>query len=439
MIAKVTGGGGFRGVLEYLMNEKKLQQEQEKERLKLAEKAEEKERELSGQKAEMREARAEKDALEESEKRETKEHLEAQKEIMRETKRESPERDQNTIERNIEEEKEGRHRVIGGNMTGRSPRELAREFGAFREERPDIKKPVHHASLSAARGEKLTDETWNEIAEKYVERMGFSESPFVVVRHLDTEHDHIHIVTSRINAHGKVISDFQSKHRAEEVMREVEREYSLERVTPSRETERAAPKRGEIERFNRTGELSTKMRLQGHVDEWLKGRSTASEFVENLNRVGVEVIPNLQSTGRVSGISFRLENEVMKGSDLGKGYSWNGLQKRGLEYEPERDLAALLTIVRDERTRADVVRSEPERELTQSISLSPERDFVTPVLNLQSMEKNAGAYLLEQVNPVQKIDEQERALAQIREQSFNTSSPVWESGERPDGSNNCTG
>ena len=29
-----------------------------------------------------------------------------------------------------------RHRVIGGNMSGQSPRELAREFGVFREQRP---------------------------------------------------------------------------------------------------------------------------------------------------------------------------------------------------------------------------------------------------------------------------------------------------------------
>jgi hypothetical protein len=124
-------------------------------------------------------------------------------------------------------------------------------------------------------------------------------------------------------------------------MREVEREYGLERVTPSREMLRAAPKRGEIEEFNRSGKLSAKMSLQGHVERALRNEPTVTQFVETLQRVGVEVIPNLQSTGRVSGISFRQGDELMKGSDLGRGFSWGALQQRGLSYDPERDRPAL--------------------------------------------------------------------------------------------------
>lgn len=130
-------------------------------------------------------------------------------------------------------------------MTGRNARELAREFGAFREQRPDIANPVHHASLSAARGEQLTVEQWNEVSEKYDERMGNRNSPFVVIQHTDTEHDHVHIAASRIDVQGKVVSDFQSKMRAEAVMREVEREHLLREAVqpahePAAERERAA-------------------------------------------------------------------------------------------------------------------------------------------------------------------------------------------------------
>jgi len=266
-------------------------------------------------------------------------------------------------------ERAARHRVIGGNMSGQTPRELAQEFGAFREQRPDIAKPVHHASLSAAEGEKLPIEQWNEIAEKYVDKMGFGNSPYIVIQHLDTDYDHIHIVTSRIDTNSKIVADFQSKMRAERVMREVEREYDLERVPSSHETIRAAPTRGEIERFKRTGDLSAKMRLQGHIDCALENRLTATEFIEKLSRVGVEVIPNLQRTDRVSGISFRLEYELMKGSNLGRGYSWQGLQKRGLEYDPVGDLPAL----QEAHWRASVERSD---ELT----------FIPPTAELNFIE-----------------------------------------------------
>ena len=48
------------------------------------------------------------------------------------------------------------------------------------------------------------------------------------------------------------------------------------------------------------------------------------------------VFPNVASTGRISGISFTHNAITMKGSDLGKGYTWGGLQKRGLHYEQDR-------------------------------------------------------------------------------------------------------
>src|SRR5205823_499532 len=87
--------------------------------------------------------------------------------------------------------------------------------------------------------------------------------------------------------------------------------------------------------------LSAKMKLQGHVDYALKEKATATEFIEKLNRVGVDVIPYFRSAELVTGVSFRLGKQLMKGSDLGRGYSWPGLQKRGLEYDQERDLAVL--------------------------------------------------------------------------------------------------
>jgi hypothetical protein len=402
VIAKVTSGGGFRGVLNYLMNQKEQQKELEKNREKTLEKSAERTPETT---LEMRRT----EATEAHEKR-------AERELNGEQKgtgKSSAERELSERERAGLGERAERHRVIGGNMSGETPRELAREFGVFREQRPEIEKPVHHASLSAAKGERLTVEQWNEIAEKYVEKMGFGNSPYVVIQHTDTEHDHIHIVTSRIDLDGKVVSDFQSKMRAEAVMREVEREYSLQRVTPSRETERAALTRGEVERFNRTGELSAKMTLQERVDLAMKDAPSVTEFVERMNRTGVEVIPNLQSTGRVSGISFRINDELMKGSDLGKGYSWNGLQKRGLEYELERDNPALEMA----RERAEMSRDgeritapqAPERSLTGSAGRDL-FDVSNPVRTLEidaSMNPQQGLNVTDQGNIAREFSARE--------------------------------
>lgn len=337
MIAKITSGGGFRGVLDYLMNEKKQQKELEKSLEKAAKQAAKMMSETTPEHEELRRTNATKVREQTLEKEPSGELMGEQKG----TENSSAERELFERENVNLGERAARHRIIGGNMSGQTPRELAQEFGAFREQRPDIEKPVHHASLSAARGEKLPVEKWNEIAEKYVERMGFGNSPYIVVQHLDTEHEHIHIVTSRIDTNGKVVSDFQSKMRAEKVMREVEVEHKLQCVTPSRETPRRAPTRGELEELSRTGEHSAKMRLQDTIDRALRNQPDVAGFISQLDKAGVKINPNLQGTDRVSGISFEHNGEVLKGSNLGRGYSWQGLQKRGLDYDQQRDLAPL--------------------------------------------------------------------------------------------------
>ena len=65
-------------------------------------------------------------------------------------------------------------RIISTNMAGKNPRELAAEFGEIRKLRPNLGKAVMHVSLSAALGEKLTDEKWQGIGQRYLRGMGFN-------------------------------------------------------------------------------------------------------------------------------------------------------------------------------------------------------------------------------------------------------------------------
>ena len=77
------------------------------------------------------------------------------------------------------------------------------------------------------------------------------------------------------------------------------------------------------------------MVLQKMVDTALKDAPALAEFSARLKAAGVRVIPNQASTGRISDISFQYDGITMKGGDLGRGYTWAGLQKRGL-YEQIR-------------------------------------------------------------------------------------------------------
>lgn len=352
MIGKITGGASFGGALDYLMKPKEPKQEQEKEQYK-----------------------------------------ERLKDACRTPGEPAP-----------AFEAGERHRVIGGNMSDDTRAELAQEFKAITRQRPDIEKPVHHASLSAGENDKIAVEQWTEIAEKYIEQMGFGDAPYVVIQHRDGKTDHIHILTSRVDVRGNVISDWKCKERAQEVLRGIEKEYGLEQVKSSREVERAAPKRGELERFNRTGELSAKMALQGHVQDALKDSPTVTQFIEKLQFVNVDVIPYVGKDGRATGISFRKGKQLMKGSDLGRGFSWNALQERGLDYHQGRDRTAIEAA----RLRAVMSREQTIESPTMTTP-APERTFTDIA---QDVARAAGQYMLDQVNPIHQLQSQVQVIQQ---------------------------
>ncbi len=226
--------------------------------------------------------------------------------------------------------------LLDTNMAGDNPRTLAREFGEVRALRPNLTKAVCHVSLSIAPGERLTDGQWRDVAHNYLESMGFKDSQYVVTKHTDTEHPHIHVLANRVTMSGEVVSDSHDYKRQEVLMRRLEREYGLSQVVPSKEASRKAMSKGEIEHVLRTGEASARTCLQEMVDKVLKESPELRTFINRLAQDGVETKLNQASTGRISGISFSLDGVALKGSDLGKSYTWNSLQKRGLHHEQIR-------------------------------------------------------------------------------------------------------
>jgi hypothetical protein len=260
--------------------------------------------------------------------------------------------------------------LIGGNMAGESARELAAEFGHGRARNAAVGKPVFHASLTAAPGDQLSEQDWRRLAERYLQGLGYGESQWVLVRHHDTAHDHVHILANRVDSHGKRVPDFQERKRGEAIVRELEREMGLTPVAPSREGRRRAPGRGELAAFERTGEVSVKARLQEHVDLAARGGPGLAEFAERLSLQGVGVRAHVASTERLSGLSFELEGVSCKGSDLGRGYSWRGLAERaGLSYEPARDLARLraLGAVRGRDVAGSAAPEGPAVEVAEAV------------------------------------------------------------------------
>jgi hypothetical protein len=229
-------------------------------------------------------------------------------------------------------------RQIGGNMEGTNPRELAAEFGISRRLNPKVSRAVYHASLSLAHKESLDDDTWDEIAQKYLQAMGFDMNQYVVVRHIDRTHEHIHIAASRIQLDGTTVSDSWDDRRSEAVIRKLEQQYNLQSVQPSWEKDKHSPTTGERRHIARTGEESVRVKLQRSLDQATHDHPTMPELIEREQQQGINVRVVYTRTGIVKGISYQLDGVAFSGTHLGKAYTFPGLQKhRGVNYSPKRD------------------------------------------------------------------------------------------------------
>ncbi|WP_268225324.1 relaxase/mobilization nuclease domain-containing protein [Sinomicrobium oceani] len=62
-----------------------------------------------------------------------------------------------------------------------------------------------HISLNFDPSERLSDEKMKIIADAYMEKIGFGKQPYLIYRHEDAGHPHLHLVTTNIEANGNRI------------------------------------------------------------------------------------------------------------------------------------------------------------------------------------------------------------------------------------------
>lgn len=103
----------------------------------------------------------------------------------------------------------------------------------------NTEKPVLHISLSPAPEDQLTDGQLVELAERYMQKMGYGNQPYIAYKHADTHNAHIHIVSVCVDGQGKKISDAYEHRRSMTACRELETDFGLRNGA---DTERRNPK-----------------------------------------------------------------------------------------------------------------------------------------------------------------------------------------------------
>lgn len=231
--------------------------------------------------------------------------------------------------------------IIDSNISPGSIVQQTKEFNIVRQLRPNLAKVVYHTSLNLPYTDKLTDDEFGNLARDYLEGMGFDDNQYIVYKHTDQDHSHIHIVANRVKFSGDVVSDSQDYKKSEALVRKLEKKFNLTQLIQKEESNVLT--KGEIEKCIRTGEVPERLELQNIINEILKQNLLLNDFIEKLKKKGINTKLNTSSNGRISGISFEYKSTAYKGSKIHRNLSWNNLKTK-FNYEQIRDNNLISTI-----------------------------------------------------------------------------------------------
>lgn len=106
---------------------------------------------------------------------------------------------------------------------------IAQGFIGQAQMNPRVTKAVGHIALSFSKEDapRLNNVVMTQIAREYMERMGIKDTQYIIGRHFDKEHPHVHIAFNRIDNNGKTISDRNDRFRSERICKELTKKYGL--------------------------------------------------------------------------------------------------------------------------------------------------------------------------------------------------------------------
>ena len=183
---------------------------------------------------------------------------------------------------------------------------IARSFIAQSRLNPKVGKFIGHVSLSFSGQDlpRLTDELMVRISREYMMKMGIRDTQYIIGRHHDKEHPHVHIAFNRIDNNGRTISDRNDRYRSERVCKELTRKYGLYFAEGKEQVNTDRLKEPDRTRYELYFLLKTEV---GRCGDW-------DTLIANLWKQGVEV--RFKHKGRTDGV---------QGVVFGKnGYSFNG-------------------------------------------------------------------------------------------------------------------
>lgn len=205
--------------------------------------------------------------------------------------------------------------------------------------RPDVERVVGHISLSFHPDDDpwMSNQLMIDLAREYMQRMEITGTQYLVVRHTDTKHPHLHILYNRIRYDTTLVPDRNERLRNVRICKELKQEYGL---TFSRGKEQVA-----TERLH--GPEQLRHRIYDHLRELLSDCTSWTALAGELAKRQVATIfvhRGGDPAKEIQGVTFTLEGHTFKASQVDRKFSYGRLTQR---IEQNRFRQAMIERVRN--------------------------------------------------------------------------------------------
>lgn len=195
-------------------------------------------------------------------------------------------------------------------------------FEAQASMRPSLGKKVGHIALSFSPNDsdKCNNKFMADIAKEYMKEMGIDDTQYIIARHNDHEHPHIHIVYNRVNNEGKTISDRNQHIKNRKVCRDLtfrhDLYYALRRKENVNRDRLRQPAKSKYIIYDAINAFYRDCRSWNELGEKLKEDDITFEFVFK------------GKTNEVQGVVFMLNGYRFTGSKIDRRFSYSKLNTR---------------------------------------------------------------------------------------------------------------
>lgn len=220
-------------------------------------------------------------------------------------------------------------------VTPPNVREMVQDFKDQTLLNPRIKNAVGHISLSFSSKDapRMTDALMLDIAKEYMQRMGITDTQYLLVRHFDQPHPHCHLVYNRVGNNGQTISDKNIKIRNAKVCRALTEKYGLHLASGKESVRRERLREPDKTKYEIYDAIQTSLPNCGNWNDLelrLKERGIAMRY------------KYCGSTNQKQGVLFSKNGFEFSGSKIDRQFSYSKLNRHFAQAQQQTRYRATL-------------------------------------------------------------------------------------------------